>query len=109
MISADWIANRPTGPQPQTATVSPSLDLGVLRRHPAGRQDVGEEQHLVVLEMVGNDDRPDVGIGHADIFGLPAGIAAGEVRIAEGGAHWMAHQQPRGIRGFGPGCCCRTR
>ena len=24
MTSADWIANRPTGPQPQTATTSPS-------------------------------------------------------------------------------------
>ena len=27
------------------------LDVGVLRRHPAGRQDVGEEQHLLVLEL----------------------------------------------------------
>jgi hypothetical protein len=26
------------------------LDLGILGRHPAGGQDVGKEQHLVVLE-----------------------------------------------------------
>ena len=50
MRSALCTANSPTGPQPQTATVSPALDVGILRRHPAGRQDVGEEQHLLVLE-----------------------------------------------------------
>ena len=83
MISADWIANSPTGPQPHTATVSPGSISAFSARHPAGRQDVGQEQNLIVVEMIGNDDRADVGIRHADIFGLPAGIAAGEVRIAE--------------------------
>ena len=59
------------------------LDLRILRRHPAGRQDVRQEQHLVVLDAVGDDDRADVAERHADIFGLAAGIAAGHVAIAE--------------------------
>ena len=38
MISADWIANRPTGPQPQTATVSPgSISAFSAAIQPVGR------------------------------------------------------------------------
>ena len=76
------------------------LDVGIDRGLPAGRQDVGQEQDLVVLEAVGNDHRADVGIGHADIFGLAAGIAAGEVGIAERAAHRVAHQDFGGVGGL---------
>ncbi len=66
------------------------LDLAVLGRHPAGGQDVGQEQNLLVLQAIGNDDRPDIAIGHPDILGLAAGIAAGHVRIAEQTRHRRA-------------------
>ena len=59
------------------------LDVAHLRAHVAGRQDVGEEQHLLVGEAVLDLERPDIGKRHARELGLPAGEAAGEVRIAE--------------------------
>ena len=40
--------NCPTGPQPNTAIVSPGLDVAELGAHVAGREDVGQEQHLLV-------------------------------------------------------------
>jgi len=95
MIFADWIAKRPTGP-PHGDGVA-LLDVGIFRAHPARGQDVGQEQHLVILEMIGNDDRPDVGVRHPDIFGLPAGVTAGEMRVSERGAHRVSHQEPRGV------------
>ena len=72
-------ANRPTGPAAPDRHGIAGLDLGVLRRHPAGGQDIGEEQHLVVLEPVGNDDGADIGERHAHIFSLATGIAAGQM------------------------------
>ena len=44
------IANCPTGPQPQIAIVSPRLDVAEIGRHVAGREDVGQEQHLLVAQ-----------------------------------------------------------
>ena len=84
------IANRPTGPQPQTATVSPGRMLAVLRGLVAGREDVGQEQHLLVAELAAHLDRTDVGIRHARVLGLPAGVAADEMRIAEDGGGRVA-------------------
>jgi hypothetical protein len=54
------------------------------RRLPSGGEDVAEEQHLLVGEAVGILDRADVGEGHAHVLRLAAGVAAGEVRVAEG-------------------------
>ncbi len=73
------------------------LDLGVFSRHPAGGQDVGEEQDLVIIHAVGNDDRPDIGKRHPHIFRLAAGIAAGEVGIAEQAADGMAVEHFGGV------------
>ena len=83
------MANRPTGPQPQIHRVA-GFDLRVFGRHPAGREDVREEQHPLVLDAVGHDDRADVGIGHACVFGLSTRVAAGHVRIAEQAGHRIA-------------------
>ena len=69
-----------------------TFDLGVLRCHPAGRQDIGQEQHLIVLDAVGDDDRPDIAERHPNIFGLPAGIATGHVAIAEQPATSAGHR-----------------
>ncbi len=73
------------------------LDVGIFRRHPAGREDVRKEQHLVVFQMVGNDDRADIGKGHAGVFGLSARVAAGQVRIAEQRGHRLAVERRRHI------------
>ena len=73
------------------------LDLRELCGLPTGRQDVGQEQHLVVVNPVRNDDRPDVAERHADIFRLPARIAAGHVAIAEQPAHRLPIQLLRDV------------
>ena len=49
------------------------LDLGIFGRHVAGREDVGQEQHLLVGQLVRHLDRADVGVGHAQVLGLAAG------------------------------------
>ena len=49
------------------------LDVAEIRRHVAGREDVRQEQHLLVGQPVRHLDRADIGIGHAQIFGLAAG------------------------------------
>ena len=73
------------------------LDFGVFRRHPPGGQDVGKEQHLVIVKMVGDHDRADIGIGHADIFRLTAPVAAGHVRISEQRRHGVTVELGRHI------------
>ena len=59
------------------------LDLAVLGRHVAGREDVGEKQDLLVGEGVRHLQRSDVGKRDARVFRLAAGIAAVHVRVAE--------------------------
>ena len=86
------MANWPTGPQPQTATVSPFSISAVLRRHVAGGEDVGEEEHLLVGEAVGNLEGTHVRVGHAHVFGLASGEAAEHVRVAEEARGRMAHR-----------------
>jgi hypothetical protein len=53
------------------------------RRHVAGREDIGQEQHLLVRQSRGHLDRADIGVGHAQIFRLAARIAAEQMRVAE--------------------------
>ena len=85
------IANRPTGPHPHTAIVSPGCDVAHLGAHVAGREDVGQEQHLLVVEAVLDLERPDVGERHARELGLAAGEPAGEVRVAERARRRVPH------------------
>ena len=59
------------------------LDVALDRGLPAGREDIAEEQHLLVGQAVRHLDVRRVGEGHAQILGLAAGIAAGQVRVAE--------------------------
>ena len=42
------MANCPTGPQPQMAIVSPRCDVAEIRGHVPGRENVRQEQHLLV-------------------------------------------------------------
>src|SRR4051812_7615628 len=59
------------------------LNVGLHCRLPAGREDVGEEQQLLVVDAVGHLDVRRVGERYPQILGLPAGITAGEVRVAK--------------------------
>src|SRR5688572_21758450 len=59
------------------------LDVALHGGLPAGGEDVAEEQRLLVGHAGWNFYRPDIGEWHAHVFRLPAGIAAGEVRVAE--------------------------
>src|SRR5919199_2391743 len=61
----------------------PALDLAELGAHVARREDVREEQHLLVREVVLDLDRADVGERDARVLGLAAGVSAGQVRVAE--------------------------
>ena len=77
------IAICPTGPQPQIATVSVVLDLALHGGLPAGRENVAQEQHLFVGQSVRHLDVRGIGERYAQVFRLPARIAAGEMCIAE--------------------------
>jgi hypothetical protein len=75
-----------------------ATDVAELGAHVAGREDVREEQDLLVLEVVLDLQRADVREWHARILGLPAGVAAREVRVAEDSRGGVAEQllsQPR--------------
>ena len=86
------MANWPTGPATPDRNGIALLDMGVLRTHVAGREDIGQEQDLLVLEVVGHGEGAGVGKRHADIFGLSTGVAARHVTVAEQARRRMAHQ-----------------
>src|SRR5690606_28434856 len=73
------LAHRPRAPDRHRVG---GLDVTLRRGLPAGRQDVAEEQHLLVGHAIGNHHRADVGVGHAHVLGLTARVAAGEVGVA---------------------------
>ena len=60
-----------------------AFQVAEIRRHVAGREDVGQEKDLLVAQAVGNLDRTDIGVGHPQIFGLAAGVAAEKMRVTE--------------------------
>ena len=76
------------------------LDLGVLRAHVAGGEDVGEEEDLLVGQVGLDLETTDVGVGHAEILGLTARVAAAQVRVAEETGGRVAHHLRRhgGVR-----------
>ena len=69
-----------------------ALEVAEIRRHVAGRKDVGQKQDLLVAESVRNLDGPDVRIGHAEIFGLSARKAPEQMRVAEQSRRRMSPQ-----------------
>src|SRR3954467_381514 len=97
-MTALAIANWPTGTAPKTAMTSPPLmSHKSAPMKPVG-EDVGEEQDLLVLEVVLDLDRADVGERHARVLGLAAGVAAGEVRVAEDAGRRVAEHLLRQAR-----------
>jgi hypothetical protein len=69
------------------------LDVAVLRRHPAGRKNVGEEEDLLVRKVVGDFQRRDVGERDAHVLRLAARVAAVHVRVAEESRAGVTHQR----------------
>ncbi len=74
------LADRPRAPHRDRVA---ALDVAHLRAHVAGREDVGEEQDLLVVEAGRDLQRPHVRERHADVLRLPARVAAEHVRVAE--------------------------
>ena len=67
------------------------FDTRVLGRHVPGREDVREEQDLLVGQARFDFDRPDVGVRHAQKLGLAAGVPAEHVRKSEQAGRGVAH------------------
>ena len=85
------IAARPIGPAPTIATVSPGCDAAVQHADlERGREDVGEEQHLLVAQLVG--DLVDGGVGerHPRELGLQAVDQVAEDPASAAGAEAVA-------------------
>ena len=79
-----------------------ALDGAVLRRHVAGRQDVGEEEQLIVAQFLRHLDRSDVGHRHPEILGLASRIAAEHVAESEQACGRLSHRLRREL-GVGVG------
>jgi hypothetical protein len=74
-------------------------NLRVLRRHVAGRKNVGKKEHLLVAERIVLDfEWAHIGERHAEIFRLAAGKSAEHVRIAEQAGRRLAHRLLRNLR-----------
>jgi hypothetical protein len=59
------------------------LNVAVLSGHETRGEDISEERDLFVRKLLGNFECPEVGERHPGILGLPAGVAAVKVRVAE--------------------------
>ena len=59
------------------------LNIAILGGHVAGRKDIGEKEHLLVAERFGDFHGADIRKRYAHVFGLPAGVAAEQMREAE--------------------------
>ena len=69
---APAVAHSPIGPWANTATVWPISTSARLRRRDAGRGDVGEQNALLVAQVVGDLRQVRLGVGDAEILGLDA-------------------------------------
>src|SRR5690554_1226289 len=59
---------------------------GVDHRLITGRQDIGHEQHLFVIQLLGKTEGARIGLRHPHILRLPARDAAIQVAVAEQGS-----------------------
>src|ERR1700722_4737031 len=60
-----------------------ALDAGLLRGLIAGGENVGEEEHFLVLHSLRHFHGRDIGHRHAHVFGLAACVTAGQVGVPE--------------------------
>ena len=73
----------------------PILNLGILSRHVPGWEDIGQEQGLLIGDIVRNLDRPDVRHWDAKVFSLATAIAAQHMTESEK-SRW---RMPHGLNG----------
>ncbi len=71
------------------------LDIRIFRSHPSGGEDVREKEHFLIRQVRLDLDRPDIGVRDAQIFRLPPGVAAEQMRIAKESRRCVAHQLTR--------------
>ena len=75
----------PTGPQPNTATVSPaSISARSAPKYAVGKM-IREQNGLLVSDAIGKLDEPDVRVGNTNLFGLHPVKTARGFRPAEKG------------------------
>ena len=60
-----------------------ALQIAEIGGHEARGEDIRQEEDLFVAQALRHLDRADVGIGHAEVLGLAAGVAAQHMGIAE--------------------------
>ena len=77
------MANRPIGPQPQIAIVSPCWNVAEVGGHVTGREYIRQEENLLVSQVNGHLDRPNICKRDTNIFGLATRKTTKKVRIAE--------------------------
>src|SRR5579872_1883721 len=82
-MNALAIANCPTGPQPQTATASFFLDLGIPGSHVPSRKKVRKEKHFFIRKVVLDFDWADIREGHTNVLRVTTGIPAHHVGVAK--------------------------
>ena len=66
------------------------LDAAHVSGHVARREDVREEEHLLVVQLVWHSQCADVRERDPRVLGLPARVAAEEVRVPEDAARRIA-------------------
>ena len=76
-------AIQPTGPAPKIATVEPLVTPAFSAALISGRQNIGQEEHLLVLQRVGNFNGASISVRNTHIVRLPAGITALQMAVAE--------------------------
>ena len=89
------LADRPAAPDRDRVA---RLDVALGRRLPAGREDVARGTAACSSERPsGTLMGADVGERHAHVLGLAAGIAAGEMRVAEQAGRWRGRTPCRPV------------
>src|SRR5215213_3193328 len=88
------LADRAEAPDPNRAAIG---DVRVGDGLPARRQHVGEVEKALIRRTFWYFDRPEVGLRHAKVLGLPARDGAVDVRVAEEARAPAAPEEARGL------------
>src|SRR5215216_2675799 len=61
----------------------PRLNISLLSGHITGRENIREEEDLLITKTIFNFERTDIRKRHTDIFCLPARVATHQMRVAK--------------------------
>ena len=76
------------------------FDFTVICSHPSRRKNIGEKEHLLILDAIGDDERSHIRVRHPHIFRLTAGVATREMGVSEGAGHGVPVQALGHVGGF---------